>query len=102
MFLRLISKTLSERLDEPKRFIQELTGPRQTGKTTMARQIISGTNATAHYASADELILRDRTWIQQQWEMAFETDLWNYHTGPAGIEKSILFSHVEIQSSPSR
>lgn len=70
MFLRPISKTLSERLDEPRRFIQALIGPRQTGKTTMARQVISGMNAASHYASADEPMLRDRIWIEQQWEIA--------------------------------
>jgi len=70
MFLRPISNTLSERLEEPRRFIQTLIGPRQTGKTTVARQIISGTKIPSHYASADEPLLRDRVWIEQQWEAA--------------------------------
>lgn len=70
MFLRPISNTLVERLDEPRRFIQALIGPRQTGKTTIARQIISKTDKASHYASADEPILRDRAWIEQQWETA--------------------------------
>jgi predicted AAA+ superfamily ATPase len=70
MFLRPISNILVERLDEPRRFIQALIGPRQTGKTTIARQIISKTNTPSHYASADEPVLRDRVWIEQQWEMA--------------------------------
>ena len=70
MFLRPISNTLSERLEEPRRFIQALIGPRQTGKTTVARQIISETKIPSHYASADEPVLRDRVWIEQQWEVA--------------------------------
>ncbi len=70
MFLRPITKIISERLDEPRRFIQALIGPRQTGKTTMARQIISKINLPSHYASADEPVLRDREWIEQQWEIA--------------------------------
>ena len=70
MFLRLISNTLSKRLDEPRRFIQAIFGPRQTGKTTIARQIISKTNIPSHYASADEPVLRDRIWIEQEWETA--------------------------------
>jgi predicted AAA+ superfamily ATPase len=70
MFLRPISNILSERMDEPRRFIQALIGPRQTGKTTMARQILSKTNIPSHYASADEPVLRDREWIEEQWEMA--------------------------------
>lgn len=70
MFLRPISSTLSDRLNEPRRFIQALTGPRQTGKTTMARQVISGIDAFSHYASADEPMLKDRAWVEQQWEAA--------------------------------
>jgi predicted AAA+ superfamily ATPase len=70
MFLRPISNVLFERLNEPRRFIQALIGPRQTGKTTIARQISSSMNIICHYASADEPVLRDREWIEQQWEMA--------------------------------
>jgi predicted AAA+ superfamily ATPase len=70
MFLRPISSILLGRLDEPRRFIQTLIGPRQTGKTTLARQVLSKTNVPSHYASADEPILRDRVWIEQQWELA--------------------------------
>lgn len=70
MFLRPISSILIERLDEPRRFIQILIGPRQTGKTTIARQVIPRTNFPSHYASADDPLLRDRAWIEQQWELA--------------------------------
>jgi predicted AAA+ superfamily ATPase len=70
MFIRPIYNIISERLDEPRRFIQVLIGPRQTGKTTIARQIITKTSITSHYASADEPVLRDREWIEQQWEAA--------------------------------
>jgi uncharacterized protein len=85
MFLRPISYTLSKRLEEPRRFIQALIGPRQTGKTTVARQIISETKMPWHYATADEPVLKDRAWIEQQWEAArfrLKTD--------AGQEKGIL------------
>jgi predicted AAA+ superfamily ATPase len=50
--------------------MQALIGPRQTGKTTLARQILSKTNIPSHYASADEPVLRDREWIEQQWALA--------------------------------
>lgn len=70
MFLRPISQVLLDRLNEPRRFIQALIGPRQTGKTTIARQILSKIGTPSHYASADEPILRDRIWIEQQWEIA--------------------------------
>lgn len=54
---------------EPRRFIQVLAGPRQAGKTTLAVQIIQASGLPAHYASADEPTLRDRGWIEAQWEI---------------------------------
>lgn len=45
-----------------------MAGPRQTGKTTLARQVIEAVKLPAHYASADEPTLRDRTWLEQQWD----------------------------------
>ena len=61
---------LLKRLEEPRRFIQVLLGPRQTGKTTLAQQVIEDMNCPTTYASADEPVLKDRTWIEQQWEIA--------------------------------
>jgi predicted AAA+ superfamily ATPase len=60
--------TLVKRLREPRRFIQVLAGPRQTGKTTMVRQVADETRIPVHYASADEPTLQSRVWIEQQWE----------------------------------
>jgi len=70
MFMRPIARVLMDRLREKRRFIQVLIGPRQTGKTTIARQILSRVTIPSQYASADEPGLRDRTWIEQQWEIA--------------------------------
>jgi predicted AAA+ superfamily ATPase len=50
--------------------VQVLAGPRQVGKTTLARQVMEGLKCPAHYVSADEPTLRDRTWIEQQWDLA--------------------------------
>ena len=61
---------LIKRLAEPRRFLQVIAGPRQTGKTTAARQVIQAVGMQTHYASADEPMLRDRIWIEQQWETA--------------------------------
>jgi hypothetical protein len=61
---------LMKRLKEKRRFLQVLAGPRQVGKTTLARQVMETSKLTAHYASADEPTLRDRTWIEQQWDAA--------------------------------
>jgi hypothetical protein len=70
MFRRPIYDTLLRRIHEPRRFIQVLAGPRQTGKTTLAKQIIESLDIPNHYASADEPALKDSAWIEQQWEVA--------------------------------
>jgi predicted AAA+ superfamily ATPase len=70
MFKRAAFDTLLERIKEPRRFIQVLAGPRQTGKTTIARQAMGAIEIPVHFATADEPTLRDHPWIVQQWEMA--------------------------------
>ncbi len=43
-------------------------GPRQTDKTTIARQLQNTPGYVCNYASADEPVLKDTSWIEQQWE----------------------------------
>lgn len=62
-------EALISRLREPRRFLQVLAGPRQTGKTTLAQQAMEVLGLPAHYASADEPTLRGRPWIGEQWEL---------------------------------
>ena len=47
-----------------------ISGPRQTGKTTLARQAIKSLKVAAHYASADDPVFAGGAWIQQNWETA--------------------------------
>jgi len=68
MYYRPMYHTLAKRLQEPRRFIQVLAGPRQTGKTTIVRQVADDKKVLVHYASADEPTLQSRSWIEQQWE----------------------------------
>lgn len=68
MYHRPMYHTLMKRLREPRRFIQVLAGPRQTGKTTIVRQVGDESLIPVHYASADEPTLQSRAWIEQQWE----------------------------------
>src|SRR5271167_4093121 len=69
MTRKLFYDKLLRRLREPRRFLQVLAGPRQVGKTTLARQVLAGLDLPSHYASADEPTLRDRVWLDQQWEL---------------------------------
>lgn len=61
---------LSSRLDEPRRFIQVVAGPRQVGKTTLVQQVCEASGLPVQFASADEPTLRGPEWIAQQWEIA--------------------------------
>lgn len=61
---------LSNRLDEPRRFIQVVAGPRQVGKTTLVQQVCEASGMPVQFASADEPTLRGPEWIAQQWEIA--------------------------------
>lgn len=67
---RTLHDLLLRRLTEKRRFLQVLAGPRQVGKTTLARQVMRELKCPVHYASADEPTLQDRTWIEQQWDLA--------------------------------
>lgn len=67
---RPIFKQLLERLQEPRKFIQVLLGPRQVGKTILALQVVEEMKKPCHYISADFSTLQDLTWLQQQWEVA--------------------------------
>lgn len=66
-------KILEELLDRIKAFpvlIQVLIGPRQVGKTTLARQLEESANMPFVYASADAAGLQQSSWIQVQWNLA--------------------------------
>ncbi|MBI3298706.1 MAG: ATP-binding protein [Elusimicrobia bacterium] len=68
-FRRPILKVFLQRLREPRRALQAVVGPRQTGKTVLVRQAIGELNISHHYASADEPSLRDSSWLAAQWEV---------------------------------
>jgi predicted AAA+ superfamily ATPase len=69
MIRKAIHDTLLERLSEKRRFVQVLAGPRQVGKTTVARQVMEKLDMPSHYASADEPALKGPEWLSQQWEI---------------------------------
>lgn len=70
MIRRLGFQTLKERVDEPRKFIQVLLGPRQVGKTTLVDQLLEKMSTPFHYASADLATLQDSSWIKIQWDIA--------------------------------
>jgi len=90
-YKRLIFKDIFKRLQEPRRFIQVLAGPRQVGKTTLATQLIEAMSIPTYYASADEPTLKDLVWIESQWQIA----------RTKGSGKEILLILDEIQKIPN-
>lgn len=70
MYKRPHFQDLIKRLNQPKMFIQVITGPRQVGKTTVIQQLIEEIAVPAIYVSADAIANTDLTWLDQQWQNA--------------------------------
>ncbi len=70
MYQRQQLPALTKRIQEPRRFIQVLMGPRQVGKTTLALQLVDNTHIPFHFASADAVAATNSIWLEQQWETA--------------------------------
>ncbi len=69
-YVRPQAAELRRRLDEPRRFIQVVVGPRQVGKTTLVTHVADTLGLPHVFASADEPTLRGPEWIETQWEAA--------------------------------
>ena len=70
MFKRILVSQLADRLNEPRRFIQIVVGPRQTGKTTAVLQAFEEINIQKHFVSADDPNLVSNEWLRNEWEQA--------------------------------
>ncbi len=60
-------QTLLTRLGEPRRFIQVLAGPRQVGKTTVAKAALARLEKPSRFATADVPGLRPAAWLRDVW-----------------------------------
>lgn len=90
MFQRPHFKQLIVRIQEPRKFIQVLAGPRQVGKSTLAGQVLEQSNQPFHYVSADAVAQLGEAWLEQQWETARQK--WRVSSAP-----SFIFGVDEIQ-----
>ena len=61
-------KEIHKRIEEPRRFIQVIVGPRQVGKTTMVNQLLSEIRVPWVFESADAIPAGTPQWIEQLWE----------------------------------
>ncbi len=63
-------QTLEKRVKEKNNHIQVLVGPRQVGKTTIIKQLLSKTDLPYIFESADSKQNLEELWIRQMWETA--------------------------------
>lgn len=69
-FKRHLFVNLRDEISKPTPVIHVLIGPRQVGKTTIARQIQESVNFPTIYATADSPVPLDSTWIETHWRRA--------------------------------
>ncbi|MDR3269668.1 MAG: AAA family ATPase [Tannerella sp.] len=67
---RSLLKDIRKRIEEPRKFIQVVFGPRQVGKTTMAMQLLTQLTLANQYESADAVAFGNSAWLAQVWESA--------------------------------
>ena len=68
MFVRAEYQEIKSRLEEPRRFIQVISGPRQVGKTTVVEQVLSDISIPYHFFSADATVNVNQSWISNIWD----------------------------------
>lgn len=72
-YIRKQFSTLKERIQEPRKFMQVLAGPRQVGKSTLVGQVLSHVNIPYTMEVADAVAPTDSDWIRRIWESARAT-----------------------------
>ena len=70
MYKRPHYQQLVKRLNEPIKFIQVISGPRQVGKTTLVQQVINEIPIPSIYVSDDGIVNANSGWIDAQWNVA--------------------------------
>ncbi|MHB0979343.1 MAG: AAA family ATPase [Thermoleophilia bacterium] len=88
-YRRNVDRLLRGRLEESRRFIQVVSGPRQVGKTTSVTRVLAEITIPTHYATADSPTIQTPLWIEQQWEQArvLATDAGSAALALDGIQK---------------
>lgn len=70
MFERPHLQQIIKRMEEPRKFIQVIFGPRQVGKTTLVNQMVKKYSFGSLVVSADAIEAYNTYWLEQQWEIA--------------------------------
>lgn len=67
MYKRAEYQIVKSRLEEPRRFIQVLMGPRQVGKSTVVKQVLQDYEGEYLFFSADNVPATNSAWISDCW-----------------------------------
>jgi predicted AAA+ superfamily ATPase len=70
MFERPYLESLKQRIEEQRKFIQVVMGPRQVGKTTLITQLLQKLAIGYVFESADAVLNSNTAWLNQIWETA--------------------------------
>lgn len=70
MYKRSVYETIRKRLEEPRRFVQVIMGPRQIGKSTVVKQVLDDCGKPFLLYSADTIPSTSSTWISECWNTA--------------------------------
>ena len=67
MYKRDDYQIIKERLEEPRRFLQVVMGPRQVGKSTVVKQVLKDLDMPYQLFSADNVPATNRAWVSDCW-----------------------------------
>lgn len=70
MYKRAEYQKIITRLNEPRKFIQVLMGPRQVGKSTVVKQVLADINTPYLIYQADNVPATNGSWISNCWDAA--------------------------------
>lgn len=70
MFVRTEYQEVKDRLEEPRMFIQVISGPRQVGKSTLVGQVLDKITLPYNSCSADAELNVNQAWISNVWDAA--------------------------------
>ncbi|MBQ9678322.1 MAG: ATP-binding protein [Prevotella sp.] len=68
MYKRPEYQTIKNRLEERRKFIQVVMGPRQVGKSTVVKQVLKDQPIPYQFFSADNVPASDSSWVSNCWE----------------------------------
>ena len=67
MYKRAEYLIIKKRLEEPRRFIQVVMGPRQVGKSTVVKQVLQTLETPYQFFSADNVPASNSAWVSNCW-----------------------------------